>query len=131
MALPAARVSTDMESQAGASQANAAHDVRALIDGPAQLVFDPRYRNVQLNIAIDPYLPEIMGDKGQIQEAIACFVAQALTAMEHSAEPRLTLTARYDGNAVEIAVAGSGTASSIKLPAAKAPYTQAHFSSFP
>jgi len=79
----------------------------ALLAGVAELVRPALLGGgVELRIEVEPALPELAVDPGQIEQVLLNLVTNALDAMPEGG--RLSLTARQDGAAVALAVVDTG-----------------------
>ncbi len=72
--------------------------------------YDLRLNSIELKTSYEPGLPPVVGDAGQIQQALLNLILNAEQAMRGRATRRLTVAARFDeaASAIELSVTDTG-----------------------
>jgi two-component system NtrC family sensor kinase len=86
----------------------ARHDVNAIIEDVVggMLEHEMRVSNIEVVRNYAHELPEVLADRGQLEQVLVNLVTNAIDAMPHGG--RLTLTTEADGAAVRVSVADTG-----------------------
>lgn len=74
-------------------------DIKELIDEVLEILANQIVPNITVRKDYESHLPNIMGDKGQIQRAFMNLIENALQAMPKGGE--LSISARYEANSEE------------------------------
>jgi signal transduction histidine kinase/GAF domain-containing protein/CheY-like chemotaxis protein len=91
--------------------ARASQDIADLVTRVLSLrAYDLRLNSIELKTSYEPGLPPVVGDAGQIQQALLNLILNAEQAMRGRATRRLTVAVRFDeaASAIELSVTDTG-----------------------